>query len=145
MKKTYILFLGITNFLLACSANTKYDVLKTYIQDTFHDVQLDNYEYIVVINELGECLNCNNSFSKGMSKYLSNERVLFLITSLGARVDISDYLHQKNKNILRDFNSKFNDLINVNHCAILKLNQQSIDTIIEVNNYNLNRSLLEIP
>ena len=80
-----------------------------------------------------------------MSKYINNENVLFVITSLGTKVDISHYIHKKNKNIIYDPSSGFNGLIAINHCAILKLKQQNIDTIIEVTNYNLRKSLLEIP
>jgi len=133
----YIMLFVLVFFSCASPQKSDYEKINNYLRTVhnYHELQL--YKNIVVINESGTCMNCNNSFSKSMTKNIENDNVLFLICSPGRKVDISGYLDTEKSNILFDFHNKFGKLNLVNHCAIIKLEDKKIDTIIEIDVNNV--------
>jgi len=102
------------------------------------DVNINDYKSIVVINEKGTCLNCNNKFAKTMEQYINKDSVVFIISTTGTLVDISGYLEKENnKNIITDFSNEFLNLDLVDHCSIINLKNKDVDTIIQFDISNI--------
>jgi hypothetical protein len=72
-----------------------------------------------------------------MSSVVNRPDVLFIISSSGAKIDISYYLGFTAENVIVDRESKFDDLGLVNSSAVIYLEKSKIVDIIEVNLDNL--------
>jgi hypothetical protein len=143
IRNSLLFFYGF--ILLSCSdvktTETYFSELDTYFKNNHNFDSLSFYHYLVVINEQGDCLNCNNKFSKAMAKNVSDKNVLFLIATSGINVDISPYLgKEEEKNILFDLNNDFKKLNLINHSAIFKLEHNKVDTIVEIDVSNVDSS-----
>ncbi len=127
-------------FVISCNHNlTDYDKIGLFLKN--NNKNITNYKYLIVLNELGTCMNCNNIFSKKMGKNIDNDSLLFIVSSSGLLIDISPYLDKKEKNnIIIDSNKEFDKLNLINHSSIIKIGKQKIDTIIEINPLNIEKS-----
>lgn len=107
--------------LLAFSCNKKSDVekIREYYYSNKPDGNFENFHKVVIINELGNCINCNNKFALQMSDSINNEEILFIVSCSGAKVDISPYLDKNQNNIIVDRLAKFDLLQISNACAIV--------------------------
>lgn len=96
----------------------------------------DKFQRIIVINEEGTCINCNNSFSKAMGRHIKKEEILFILSGNGTKVDMSAYVEQNQKNIILDFNNDFGKLNIVKQCAIIDIdsNHEISKTIVTTGN-----------
>lgn len=146
-KKTPIPYLVMNNlfkilfllFLTSCSSETsQYDKLENFLSEELDFSDLDDYNAVVVINEMGDCINCNDSFSKMMTKHLKNKRFLYIISTSGTKVDVSGYLNSDTDNILFDFRNNFKNLNLLEKSAIIMIENNKIDTIIQIDKDNLN-------
>lgn len=138
MNKIQYFFLVCQLFLIySCSyKDSEYDKMKEFLSQKY-DVELKDYDYLVVINEQGDCMNCNNLFSKAISSAIVNHNVLYLISSPGTNIDISPYLKYEYNNILLDFGNHFSELQIVDKCAIIELGKNKVDTIIKIDFSNV--------
>lgn len=124
--------------LVTCSKlPNRYDQIDAFLKKELNFQDLDKYQKIVVVNELGDCMNCNNSFVEKVALLKSDTTLLFLISTPGSRVDITPFI-EKQDNILHDPYGNFEQVDLVRSCAIIELNEQHVDTIIAVNSGNLN-------
>jgi len=125
-------------FLNSCNNKvTNYEKIQIFIKNKFNK-DLKSYDYLIVINEQGDCLNCNNKFSVTLSKYLDNNNVLYLVSTPGFNIDVSPYIKKDYLNVLLDYENEFSKLNLVKKCAIIDLGEQKIDTIIQVDVSNVN-------
>ena len=141
MSKIISIFI-ITLFLTSCNQQNDYQKINTFLD--VKNIQITDYTQLVAINTLGDCLNCNNTFSLEMSKYLEQDSTLFIVSTPGAKIDISPYLSKESSNIILDFRKEFNALNIINYSAILKFKESSIDTIIEFDVKNIKSCTIEI-
>ena len=142
MNKVSVLSIFIGLFV-SCTGNkeTNYERIDSFLQSAYDGKSLNNYDYMIVINEEGDCLNCNKSFTKRIANYTEYENTLFLICTPGSNVDISSYIAEEKDNILLDYHNKFSDLNLTDHCAIFELKNHQIDTIIQIDAFNLETTL----
>jgi len=118
-----------------------YDRIDNFLSNELGFSNLDDFDMLAVINEMGDCMNCNNSFSKTMAEHTANKKLLFLISTPGTRVDISEYIDKGNTNVLYDFHNHFKNLDLINRSAILKFKHVALDTIIEIKADNLQEQI----
>tara|TARA_R110002050_G_scaffold245367_1_gene382970 strand:- start:38620 stop:39069 length:450 start_codon:yes stop_codon:yes gene_type:complete len=124
--------LAVSLLFFTCKQPSNYEKMELLLHNQFEFDSLRVIDHIVVINELGDCLNCNNSFSVAMSKYIESENVLFIICGTGSRVDISPYYNSTSNHVIWDRRNSFNELNMVGSSAIINLKNQKIDSIIEI-------------
>lgn len=79
------------------------------------------FSRVVIINERGTCMNCNSLFAKRQLADLDNDSVLFIISSQGARIDISGYLDSSRNNVIWDTMYLFNRFNIVDSCTVIQL------------------------
>lgn len=132
-KHLPVLFLFL--FLTSCNQQNDYKKIATFLE--MKNKNLADYKQLIVINTLGDCLNCNNTFSLEMSVYLEQDSTLFVVSTPGSKIDISPYITKTSSNILLDFREEFNKLNIINHSSILKFKGNKIDTIIEFDRKNI--------
>jgi len=140
LKKISSLLLVFILFYSCINKTTNYDKIQTFIKDRF-DKDLNTYDYLIVINEQGDCLNCNNKFSLALSKYLNNNNVLYLVSTPGFNIDVSPYIKKDHSNVLLDYKNEFSKLDLVKRCAIIDFGTEKIDTIIQVDVSNIKSTL----
>ena len=128
--------------LASCKQQNDYQKIISLLDEK--NIQITNYKQLVAINTLGDCLNCNKTFSLEMSAYLEQDSTLFIVSTPGAKIDISPYLKKESSNIILDFRKEFNKLNIINHSSIFKLKESAIDTIIEFDVKNIGSCTLEI-
>ncbi len=126
--------------LAACQSPSQYQKVDDFLSSINPDINLKDYKSVVVINERGSCIHCNAAFNTAISKYIDRTEVLFVISSSGNHIDISPYLQNKYSNIVLDYANNFYKLGLVNQCAILILEHQRIDTIIDIKLDNIQMS-----
>lgn len=143
-KLNFLVLLICTHISCTQIEITGYEEIESYLIEEQHKKSLSSYDDIVVINEAGDCMNCNNSFSKAMAKHIDDESVLFLICTPGANVDISAYISDEKNNVILDYHNKFGKLNLVNHCAIIELGNEKIDTIIQIDLNNVQKEVNNI-
>lgn len=103
------------------------------------NVKLSDYKSVIVINEDGNCINCNNSFSKFQSKFLDQEDILFIVSGYGTKVDISSYVDKSSENLILDPMNKFGDIGLVSSCAFIEIVNADSLKITPVNLSNVER------
>ena len=142
IKAINILLIAMLALLsIGCKTRTQYDVIDRFLQNEFNKKDLADYDYILVINEMGDCIHCNKKFSESVSKYIDQDNTLFLICSLGASIDISAFIDQNKSNILYDFHNKFGDLNLIDYAAIIELKDNQVDTIIKIDLVSVNANI----
>ena len=127
---------------LACETKTDFDKIDYFVQEISPSTNLSNYTVLVALNETGTCINCNFAFAKTMSMFIDSSEVLFLVSSRGGQIDISEYLKKADHdNVIFDYENNFSELNLVDHCAIIHFADQAIDTIIQIELGNLEKSV----
>lgn len=144
MNKLQSLFFLLLFVLAACQTEeTKDDKLSAFFERQYSLTNLEQYAKVIVVNEMGHCMDCNNTFSETVSRYTDNSAYLFLVSTPGMVIDISEFLKQEQANILYDSNATFNDLEIITNCAIIDLKKGKIDKIMNVTNENISEIRLE--
>ena len=100
---------------------------------------IEKYHSVIVINEEGNCINCNNSFAKFQSKFLDQEDFLFIVSGYGTKVDISGYVDKSSENLILDPKNKVGDLGLVSSCAFIEIVNSDSLKITPVNLSNVER------
>ena len=149
MRKTSIFIVTIWGFLAissSCSEDLNSDSktpqkqlsrtekLKAYC--SIHQQNLHDFLQIVVINEIGSCINCNNIFAKSQTQNLNSDSTLFIVSGIGNKVDLSAYIDKKSAHLIFDESQSFDSLKIVKSCAIISLKNDTIYRIeeIDINN-----------
>lgn len=130
--KTSSLFFGLIFILVACNTkDVRYIKLTDYLRDVHRYELSQQINAIAVITDRGNCMNCNNSFSKFISAEIENKNLLFLVCTPGLMVDISAF-QNNSPNILMDQHDKFKETELMDKSGVIFLADESIDTIVAV-------------
>jgi len=129
-------------FLFGCSSSYKdehYKKIETFLNDKNIDIR--NYKSLFVLSDKG-CLTCNKKYAKLIENYINNDSSLVIVSTKSNMVDISNLLDAKN--VILDINRKFYALQPTENSIFVKLNKNTIDTIVEIEANNLKESFLYI-
>ncbi|HOF16478.1 MAG TPA: hypothetical protein PLF32_07395 [Bacteroidales bacterium] len=139
VNKLFVLFIIL---FISCSSNdsknntsqcNKYDDLKEYLHAISDSIHIESIKYVVYITEKG-CPNCQSFFSDMASQHFINKKnTLLIINSYGQGIDISCFLSDTAKNIIFDYTDDFRDLGFFQYSGFIALNNNRIDTVIEIN------------
>ncbi len=144
MKLSNLIFVALMgiffNFSCKNEVISNYAKIDKFLSTKYHK-KINKYDYLIIINEQGNCLNCNNNFSKSVSKHIKSDNVLYIISTQGFNVDISPYVNKNHSNVLFDYDNEFSKLNLVKKCAIIDLGEHKIDTIIQIDAYNISNSI----
>ncbi len=138
MKSNSLIFffvLLMTSCSSSDSTNTYQRIENFYRQ--FKTGNLDQYKQIIVINEDGTCLNCNNLFAKNQADALSRDSVLFIVSGYGTKIDISAYIGKNTSNLILDPGNEFGKLNLQKGCSIINLENKKIKMITPINAQNV--------
>ncbi len=102
----------------------------------FKTGNLDQYKQIIVINEDGTCLNCNNLFAKNQVGALSGDSILFIVSGYGTKVDISAYVGKDAPNLILDPENEFGKLNLQKGCSIIELENNKVKQITHIGTKN---------
>lgn len=134
MRNLSILFLFFA--FVQCAEPTEYEKIAGFCRENGLD-DLSKYSTVVVINEEGNCLNCNNSFAISQAKSIEEESILFIVSGSGTRVDISPYLNRSASNVILDSKDAFRKLNLVQSCAVISLSKNQIEKITPISAKNI--------
>ena len=119
----------------SCSEPGNYEKIETFYYQ-FKDGDFNKFKRVIVINEEGTCLNCNNIFAINQVKNIDKTTNLFIVSGQGIRVDISAYVSKNAPNVIMDYKNKFGGLNITKGCTVFELENKKITktTFIKVNN-----------
>lgn len=141
MNKSIVIVL-LTLFFSSCGEaikpKTEFEKLEQFCSVKGLVKSLADYYLVVIINDDGNCLNCNNIFADKMSDRINDENVLFILSEDGTKVDISAYIDSQSENVIWDINGDFDKLNLVESCSLFELeNNKIVDkTAIDATNIN---------
>jgi len=127
-------------FLHACSSNqeSNFAKIENFIQHHGITEPLSKFKKLIIINDKGTCIQCNNDFSKMISTNLNDKTTLFIISQDGTKVNISAFLDSKNsENLILDFKEEFSKLNIVDGCAIIEIKEESLGEKTIINTQNI--------
>lgn len=111
------------------------ELLAQYCEN--HEQNLKAYNHVIVINEIGTCINCNNIFAKAQGNNLYSDSTLFIVSGIGNKVDLSAYIDNNSTNLILDQSADFDTLDIVSSCAIITLEGKQIKSIENINVNNV--------
>ncbi|MNU95255.1 hypothetical protein D3C71_852660 [compost metagenome] len=120
----------------------EYEKIEVFYQQ-FKKGNLEQYNKIIVINEEGTCLNCNNIFARNQAEKINKTTNLFIVSGRGTRVDISAYISKNAPNLILDHTNEFSRLNLVKGCAIIELENKKIKTITPIDAQNIQKLKLQ--
>jgi len=135
MNKLIILITALS-IIYSCHSPSSYDKVKSFYESK-KTGNFSKFKFLVVINEGGSCLNCNNIFSKTISSSISNSDILFIVSGSGTKVDISDYTDKSYSNVIWDFENSFQNFNLTKKCAIFRLKNKILQEKTEINPDNV--------
>jgi len=139
-NELFILILLLLVFSCSLSEDEKnYNKLKTFLGN--NNFEIENYSSILIVSESG-CMNCNKSFANIVKRNLNSKDNLIIISAKGTGVDISPFL--ESKNTILDFENKFAKLALIKNSASIFLDNNKIDTIINIKAKNIKETLTYI-
>lgn len=136
-KKTFyhtISVLLICLLVFSCNKKSDLEKVQEYYYSNKPDGKFENFRKVIILNELGNCINCNNKFALQMSDSINSKEILFIVSCSGAKVDISPYLDKHQDNIIVDRQTRFDLLQITKACAIINLDTQYKITEISTEN-----------
>lgn len=147
MWRNKLVLFSIVLILFSCKrTNEDYEQLESFLGENYDSIALEDFKYIVLINGEGGCVNCYNSFSKGMAKNIRLNNTLFIVSSTGQDIDISAYIDNKYKeNIILDQRKKIITSKIANNPRIIFLGHHKIDSIIDINLKNYKNHIDNFP
>lgn len=144
MKNTRLLSKSIVISLLifiaySCKNNQKEDSVYNKLESFLakKNFVIKDYNTILVLSNKG-CLTCNKNFAILQEDFINRDSSLIIVSAQGSMIDISNILEAKNK--YSDFNQKFHKLNITKNSAYIKLKNNKVDTIIEMEAKNLKQS-----
>lgn len=120
-KYSVLVILLICTLSFSCKQKSDIEKIQDYYLVHKPDGKFEKYRKIIIINELGNCINCNNRFSLQMSYSINNQSILFIVSGMGSKVDISPYINILQENIIWDTKSEFDQLKITKACAIIDI------------------------
>lgn len=72
-----------------------------------------------------------------MSADVQNNKVLFILSGSGTKIDISAYANNESENVLMDYTSEFKKLDIVHQCAVLKIADRNIASMVKIDINNV--------
>jgi len=117
---------------------TDFDKIQDFIHETHPNVELKNYKKLVSINEEGDCINCNNTFSRKMGEVVENKSILFILSGNGTKVDISAFVDSEHTNVIWDYNNEFGLLKLATACTIYTVKEGKFSNKVTIKLENLN-------
>ncbi|MBN2669544.1 MAG: hypothetical protein JXR60_09975 [Bacteroidales bacterium] len=121
----------------ACSEKqTDYDKINSFLEK--HQFEASRYKYIFVIDDDG-CLKCNRYFSEYSSQLVHDSLVFFILSTDGSYFPL-DEIEQCN-NIIWDSDQAFKSMLSLKSSTFIKIDNNRIDTTIEINAYNLQEKI----
>ena len=147
MWRNKIVIFSIVLMLFSCDGrNEDYAVIESFLEENNASIVLEDFKYIVLINEEGGCVNCYNSFSKAMAKNIKLDSTLFIVSSTGHNIDISAYLDNKYRdNVILDQRKKIITSKIANNPRIIFLGNHKIDSVIDINLNNYKNHIDNFP
>ncbi len=141
-KIRYII--GLCCFLLfSCQPTSHIDKIKKYYEEHRPKGHFEKYKKVIVISELGKCKKCNSQFSLQSAQYLNYNDILFIVTGIGTKVDISPYIDISKEDLIWDIQSQFDNLNIVKACAIIDLSNGKITEVTPENVDNIDIEILK--
>ncbi len=142
-----MLFVLVVFMLFSCNrTNEDYEEIENFLNENYDAIALEDFKYIVLINEAGGCVTCYNSFSKAMAKNIKLDSTLFIVSSTGQNIDISAYLDNKYRdNVILDQREKILNSKIANNPRIIFLGHHKIDSIIDINLKNYKNQIDNFP
>lgn len=137
-----LLFFLFTFSILFLGCNSKnlddYDRIKLFLTKHNFSGNLDDFNEIIVINDKGDCIQCNNDYAKFISKKKADTKIIFIISQDGTKVDISPFLENSNKeNIIFDYKDEFSLLNIIKGSGVIKLQDNQIKETFIVTPQNI--------
>lgn len=97
--------------------------------------EFEQFRKIVIVRENGgSCMNCNDMFARHMADSIDNPQILFIVSAMGNKMDISAYIDRERKNVIWDNLLKFDKLNISETCAVIDLSQNNRKTEYSVDN-----------
>lgn len=123
MKNSIFLLIIVSAILGSCNrkAASEAEKIKSFYYQCVPDGDFGRFSRVVIINELGTCMNCNNRFASCQYADIDNDSVLYIVSSQGARIDISKYTDSARSNVVWDTMFLFNDLGISDTCTVIHL------------------------
>jgi len=117
---------------------SKNDLLFTILKDSLGIQDISNK--ILILSEEG-CFKCNQQLADFIYSH-ANHDILFIIANSGSRIDYSDIQELNQENIVYNYSNFFqrNGFIGENS-AYITLKKNKIDTLININPRNFNRTI----
>lgn len=121
--------------LSSCYKPSNYEKIESFYHQ-FKNGDFNQFKRVIVINEGGTCLNCNNIFARSQVQKVNDPANLFIVSAQGTRVDISAYISKNAPNLIMDYKNEFSHLNLVKGCTIFELENKKIvkTTLIKANN-----------
>lgn len=120
----------------SCSTPDAYEKIEAFYH-RFKNENFERFSRIIVINEDGTCLNCNNLFAKSQAGNLSKDSILFIVSGYGTKVDISAYIDKNSPNLILDPKNEFQQLNLQKGCAIIEVENRNIKSITNISVKNI--------
>lgn len=131
--KHLILFLLLVHYSCSSPVDNS-SVIRSFYETMKPNGRYSDFKQIIIINENGNCINCNNKFSREMSALLSDSTKLFIVSGTGAKVDFSYYLDINQDNLIVDSAFIFKKYDIAKSCMIIDLGEEGQF----VNSFNVN-------
>ncbi|MNK24848.1 hypothetical protein D3C87_431630 [compost metagenome] len=120
-----ILLLFVTG---SCTKPSNFEKIESFYRQ-FKQGDFNRFKRVIVINEEGTCLKCNNIFAQTQAQKVDETENLFIVSGQGTRVDISAYISKNAPNLIMDYKNEFSKLNLVKGCTVFELeNRQIIKT-----------------
>jgi hypothetical protein len=139
MVRKHLIYCVLINILLFSCAKRQndYEKITQYFQTK--NIELKNgYSRIIVLTDNG-CPSCTKSLARATEYSAQDTATLWLITSLGNSIKIDDYIHKKN--VVIDWQMNEKELPIFSETKIIYLKTNDIDTIINIDAYELEEQL----
>ena len=134
-------------FFTSCQAqDTTYNKIKNYLHTISDTLDIDRYEAIFYVSENG-CPTCVKSFSSAVEIYVLNKEnnTLIILNAKGRVFNTNPYREQGVSNVVIDYTSNFYRLRLASTSCIIRLKEQKVEEIIELNISQLGKQLNLIP
>lgn len=138
MKNSILVCFLLLLLFNSCSAPEPdtYTRIETFYQ-RFKKGNFERFSRIIVINEEGTCINCNNLFARNQAENLSKDSVLFIVSGYGTKVDISAYVDKNSPNLILDPKNEFQKLNLKKGCSIIEMEGKKVKSITNISAKNV--------
>lgn len=122
---------------VGCVRDSDYDILNGILIEEFDFTELTSYEYVIIISDKGDCIQCNRKFAKLMESSIKSQEILIILSCSSSKVDISQYLKANRSNIIIDRHKRFEKSNLYSSSTIFRMGNSEIVEIVEISLANL--------